>query len=145
MPDQPQQLLSFDYGKARIGVAVGQAFTGSANALTTVVGPYGKPNWDKIIQLIAEWAPDIIIVGLPLRSQGEESKLTVAAREFADELHQRCKLPIELFDERLSSSEAENRFKELRKQGQLKAKDKIKLDAMSAQIILQGWMWENLK
>lgn len=146
MPDYKKlkQLMGFDFGRVRTGIAVGHVQTMQATALTTLQSPKGKPDWIKIKNLIDEWKPDLLIVGLPLRKQGEESKMTTAAREFAQQLEIQFNLSVELFDERLSSMEAESQFKSLRKQGQLKAKDKIKLDAMAAQVILQGWIWEKI-
>ena len=58
-------LLAFDFGLARIGVAVGQTQTGTANPLETVSNT-GDEAWRRIQQLVSEWRPVAMVVGLPL-------------------------------------------------------------------------------
>ena len=94
-----QTLLGFDYGKVRIGIAVGQDITGTATALCTLNCRDGKPDWDKISKLIAEWSPGSLIVGLPLHADGSDSGTTRAARNFARELEVRYRLPVYGMDE----------------------------------------------
>jgi putative Holliday junction resolvase len=79
-----QTLLGFDYGKLRIGIAVGQDITGTASALCTLNCPDGRPDWDKISDLIAEWSPSSLVVGLPLHADGSDSATT---RDAAKEGH----------------------------------------------------------
>jgi putative Holliday junction resolvase len=129
-----QTLLGFDYGKHRIGVAVGQDITGTATALCTLGCPDGSPDWGKIGRLIAEWSPAALVVGLPLHADGSDSATTVAARGFAGELEVRYQLPVYCIDERLSSHAA----KELQRETPGKNRDGI--DAIAARIILQNWL-----
>jgi putative Holliday junction resolvase len=129
-----QTLLGFDYGKHRIGIAVGQDITGTATALTTLDCPDGRPDWGKISRLIAEWAPAALVVGLPLHADGSDSTTTVAARGFAGELEARYQLPVYSMDERLSSHAAA----ELQREAPEKNRDGI--DAIAARIILQNWL-----
>jgi putative Holliday junction resolvase len=129
-----QTLLGFDYGKHRIGIAVGQDITGTATALTTLDCPDGRPDWGEISRLIAEWAPAALVVGLPLHADGSDSTTTVAARGFAGELEARYQLPVYSMDERLSSHAAA----ELQREAPEKNRDGI--DAIAARIILQNWL-----
>ncbi len=129
-----QTLLGFDYGKHRIGIAVGQDITGTATALCTLGCPDGRPDWDKISRLIAEWSPAALVVGLPLHADGSDSKTTVAARSFAGELETRYQLPVYSMDERLSSHAAQ----ELQRKAREKNRDGT--DAIAARIILQNWL-----
>jgi putative Holliday junction resolvase len=129
-----QTLLGFDYGKHRIGVAVGQDVTGTATALCTLACPGGEPDWEKIARLVAEWSPAALVVGLPLHADGSDSATTVAARGFAGELEVRYQLPVYCIDERLSSHAA----KELQRETPGKNRDGI--DAIAARIILQNWL-----
>jgi putative Holliday junction resolvase len=129
-----QTLLGFDYGKHRIGIAVGQDITGTATALCTLGCPDGRPDWEKISRLIAEWAPAALVVGLPLHADGSDSTTTVAARGFAGELEARYQLPVYSMDERLSSHAAT----ELLREAPEKNRDGI--DAIAARIILQNWL-----
>lgn len=132
-------VLGFDFGKRRIGVAVGQSATRSASALETVLHR-GEPDWPAITRLISEWKPALLLVGLPLGKEGEETDMSRSTRAFGVELEQRYGLPIEFADERLSSRAAESRFAELRAEGSLRRKHAARLDAMAAQIILENWL-----
>ena len=129
-----QTLLGFDYGKLRIGIAVGQDITGTASALCTLNCPDGRPDWDKISDLIAEWSPGSLVVGLPLHADGSDSATTRAVRSFSRELEARYQLPVYTMDERLSSHAA----KEL--QREIPGKNKDGVDALAAKIILQNWL-----
>ena len=65
-------LLGFDFGLRRIGVAVGQTATGTASALRTV-SHSTQPDWQAISQLVKEWRPAGLVVGLPLDACGYET------------------------------------------------------------------------
>ena len=58
-------ILGFDFGTKRIGIAIAQEVTGTANPLTTINAVKNKPDWDSISKIINEWQPDLFIVGLP--------------------------------------------------------------------------------
>ena len=134
-------LLGFDYGLKRIGVACGEELTGSSRPLTTVAVRDNKPDWDHIERLIKEWKPGLLIVGLPLGMDGEEHEMSAAARKFANRLHGRFGLPVELADERLSSHEAEAYIHEQRGRGRMKrGKAKASIDQIAAAVILQTWL-----
>ena len=128
----PQTLLGFDFGMRRIGVAVGQRITGTASAVTTLAAQDGQPDWSQIEQLLADWRPQALVVGLPLALDGSHTDVTRAAERFARRLHGRFQLPVHLQDERLSSHAAEHwRTDANRRDG---------LDEAAARIILQDWL-----
>jgi len=132
-------ILGFDFGLRRIGVAVGQFTTMTATSLETV--GHGKtPDWAVIDRLVCEWKPALLLVGLPLAANGDETDMSRAAREFGARLDDRYSLDVSFADERLSSNSAKNRFAEQRAQGSLKKKHARQLDAMAAQIILENWI-----
>lgn len=132
--------LAFDYGRKRIGIATGQELTATTRALATVNAINNKPNWEQIEQLIAEWQPDILIIGLPLNMDGTEQEMSQAARRFSNQLHGRFGLPVELVDERLTSIEAEEIISEQRRSGRIKrSQAKISVDQIAAELILQSW------
>lgn len=132
-------LLSFDFGHRRIGVAVGQTLTGTANALAVV--PVAKEiDWQAIAGIVKEWKPAALIVGLPLGADGEETDMSQDAREFGAELEKRFNIVVLYEDERLTSFGAEQRFVEARAAGSLRRKDAALKDAMAAQIILENWL-----
>lgn len=138
MPDLSyQRVLGFDFGTKRIGVATAQAITGTAVPLAPVPARDGIPAWDKLDALLAEWAPEALIVGLPLNMDDSESELSRLARKFARRLAARYRLPVFMCDERLSSHEARGLLLELqdRRRGKLPA-----LDSTAAVLIAEAWL-----
>jgi putative Holliday junction resolvase len=132
-------ILSFDFGYRRIGVAVGQTLTATATALETV--SHGqRPDWTAIDRLVKEWKPALLLVGLPLGSEDEETDMSKAARSFGAALHERYASPVEYIDERLTSRVAEARFAEQRAAGARRRKDASQLDAIAAQVICENWL-----
>jgi len=136
MPDKGQRtILGFDFGTKRIGIAIGQEVTATANPLITISAVKHKPDWESISKIIKEWQPDLFVVGLPVHMDGSEQPMTQAAKRFSNQLNGRYQIPVALMDERLSSDEAESILKE-----QSGFTDKAQIDMMSAQLILQSWM-----
>ncbi|WNN43642.1 MULTISPECIES: Holliday junction resolvase RuvX [Winslowiella] len=129
-------LLSFDFGTKSIGVAVGQQLTGTARPLTAIKAQDGIPDWNLIERLLKEWQPDRLVVGLPLNMDGTEQPLTARARKFANRLHGRFGIQVELHDERLSTVEARA---DLFARGGFRALNKGSVDSLSAVIILESW------
>lgn len=144
MTARPRTLLGFDYGLKRIGVAVGQELTGTANPLQTLTVGDGGIDWTAIGRLIAEWQADALVVGVPFNMDGSEHDMTLAARRFARRLAGRYGLPVYEIDERLSSVEAAHA---LREQGQRPGRRRQPgtIDRQAAQIILQTWLDEQME
>ncbi|MGP7733021.1 Holliday junction resolvase RuvX [Oceanimonas smirnovii] len=134
-------LLGFDYGLKSIGVAVGQELTATARPLLALKASDGVPNWQQIENLLKEWQPALLVVGLPLNMDGTEQDISRRARKFANRLHGRFGLPVELQDERLTTTDARARLFEA---GGYKALGKDAVDAVSAQLILESWMTSKL-
>ncbi len=126
-------LLCFDYGRKRIGVAVGQTLTGTASPLETIAVTGNKPDWDSITRIIQQWNPRALVVGYPLNMDGSSQSMTRTAVRFMNQLRHRFGLPVYQADERLSSYEAKSRMKGARN-----------LDAVAAQAILETWLSGNL-
>ncbi|MFG6075192.1 Holliday junction resolvase RuvX [Erwinia sp. OPT-41] len=129
-------LLAFDFGTKSIGVAIGQQLTGTARPLPALKAQDGTPDWSKIEALLKEWQPDHVVVGLPLNMDGSEQPLTARARKFANRLHGRFGVKVELHDERLSTVEARA---DLFSRGGFRALNKGSVDSLSAVIILESW------
>ena len=132
-------LLAFDYGKRRIGVAVGQTLTGTANALA-VVKVSDHPDWQAIAALVKQWKPAAMIVGLPLADDGSDTAISLEAREFGRYLERTYNTEVLYEDERLTSVGADERFASARSKGSMRRKDAALKDAMAAQIILENWL-----
>lgn len=140
-PTAAQRLLAFDFGLRRIGVAVGQTITGSARELTTVQWLGDEPDWAGIEQLIDEWEPNLLLVGLPVNADGEDTEQCAAVREFAAALAEDYALPVQLIDEHLTSREAERTLAEQRRSGGRRRRvRKADVDALSAVLIAEQWL-----
>ncbi len=136
-------LLGFDFGLRRIGVAVGETVTGGARPLATLAAQQGRPDWNHIDELIRDWSPLALVVGLPVTLDGEDQPITVSARVFAGSLRERYHLPVHCSDERHSSQEASRRFAAQRASGQRRRRDAEGLDAVAAAVILESWLNEH--
>ncbi|HRF54295.1 MAG TPA: Holliday junction resolvase RuvX [Aquimonas sp.] len=132
--------LAFDVGGRRTGVAVGNSLSGTARSLAVLAMKDDQPDWDQVSRLIAEWSPQVLIVGEPLTLDGTEQPATHRARQFAAGLRKRHALPVMLVDERSSSREADRRFAERRRAGAARRRDAALLDADAAAIILERWL-----
>ncbi len=130
-------IMAFDFGTRSIGSAIGQEITGTASPLKAFKANDGVPNWEQIEVQIKEWQPQLLVVGLPTDVRGKELKdITPRAKKFANRLHGRFGLPVELHDERLSTAEARS---ELFAMGGYKALSKGNIDCQSAVVILESW------
>lgn len=133
--DAARTVLAFDVGTRDIGVAVGSARSG-ARPLKTF--PAGSP--DPVWQLLlAEWKPALCVVGLPLNEDGSEQPMVGTARAFAKRLR-RLGSEVEFADERLSTREARDRFRDGRRAGSQRRSQIGQLDAMAAAVILETWL-----
>lgn len=129
-------VIAFDFGTNSIGCAVGQSITGTAQGLPAFKAQDGIPNWQDIEKVLMQWQPDLLVVGLPLNMDGTAQPLTQQAKKFANRLHGRFNLPVELQDERLTTVEAKA---EIFARGGYRALKKSKVDAISACLILESW------
>ena len=134
----PQQVLGFDFGEQRIGIASGQSITRSASPITTLNAINNKPDWTGIDKLIQQWQPDALIVGLPFYLDGSKSEMTLRAEKFSRQLEGRFHLPVYTHNEALSSFEAESFLQDKKKQH-----DKQDIDKIAAAIIVQSWLEQN--
>lgn len=130
-------LLAFDYGTKNIGVASGQTITRSASSLASLKAKDGVPDWTQIEKILAEWKPDLVLVGLPLNMDDTESELSARARKFANRLHGRFGVKIELVDERLTSFEAKG---EVMGRGGSRDYKNNPVDSIAARLILESWL-----
>jgi len=138
MPETQASYLGFDFGLKRIGIAVGQAVTGSATPLVVLGNTPELIN--SIKALIEEWRPTALVVGLPLDTSGNETEMSQAARQFAGRLHGITGLKVYLQDERFSSVDASREFAELRRAGVARRSQARRQDALAARLFLETWL-----
>lgn len=132
-----QDALAFDFGMKSIGVAIGQAITGTASPLAALKAQDGIPDWVLVEKVINEWQPQQLIVGLPLNMDGTPQDITNNAKKFGRRLAHKYKLRVDYFDERLSTVEAKARLFEL---GGYKKLSKERVDSVSACLIYESWL-----
>ena len=115
-------ILAFDYGLKRIGVAVGSLDTKIATAISTIINKKDGPDWGAINNLILEWQPKILLVGVPAlhKDAGEHNTLLKQIDLFCESLKDRFSLPVETCNEDFSSTEAYSLLKMQRAQGHKK-------------------------
>lgn len=129
--------LGVDYGLKNIGLAYGQTLTQTAQALPAIKAKDGIPNWQQMQQVLEQWLPDIVIVGLPLNMDGSESELCQRVRKFGNRLHGRFNAKIDFMDERLSSYAVKEEEKARGHKGDY---GKNPIDSLAAQLILEDWL-----
>lgn len=131
MPDS-EMVMAFDFGEKRIGVAIGATLLASARALTTIEAETGARRFAAIGKLVEEWQPARLVVGRPAHADRDEPhEFAARCERFARQLAGRYRLPVELADERYSSVVAATRLSG--------DKNKARLDAEAAAVILQAW------
>ena len=96
-------ILAFDYGTRRIGVAVGNTEIRVSQALKTIAVANTDALFQELENLMKEWQPDQLVVGLPTHTDGSEHEMTIKAKRFGNQLHGRFNLPVSWVDERYSS------------------------------------------
>jgi putative Holliday junction resolvase len=132
--------LGFDYGAKRIGLAVGDAVTGSARPLPTVTNGR-QPDWEALAKALKEWRPAGCIVGLPVDLDGNDQAITSHARAFAEQLRSRYGVPVYLCDERLSSRAADDEIRNARADGRMNRRTRSgDRDGVAARLILEQWL-----
>lgn len=135
-----QIFLGFDFGTRNIGVAVGQMITKTATPLNLIRAKNGTPNWQEIAELIANWQPQALIVGVPRHLDGTPHKITELARKFIEHLKQESPLPVYEAEERLTTKAARAA---IYADGGYKALQKKNIDSAAAVLILEEWMKSN--
>jgi putative Holliday junction resolvase len=133
----PGRILGLDVGARRIGVAISDPLGITAQGLETLHRKNKRHDFEHLYRVIREYEVKEIVVGLPLRMSGAEGIQSEKMRAFAEELQKKFRLPVHLWDERLTSAEA-NRF--LRETDLSSEKRGRAVDRMAAILILQGWM-----
>ena len=147
MPDQIKivkkiegNILSFDFGEKRIGVAIGNSITKSSHPLETINTSKNTERYKLIELLLKTWEPIKLVIGYPLNDDGTLSKMSLLAKKFGIKLTNKYNIPITMIDERFTSSEADLELKKFEKNFK---KRKIVVDQVAAMIILDSFFQNN--
>ena len=98
-----QTILAFDFGEKRIGVAVGNTITKTSEPLKIIEEKNQQDKFKVIEELIQDWQPQILVIGLPKHPDGAEHEMTQKAKRFGNQLHGRFQKEIAWVDERYTS------------------------------------------
>jgi len=124
------QIVSFDFGTKKIGIAVAQTKTKTSSPLEIIFNKNNAVNWVKISSIINEWKPDLLLVGKPLNMDGTDSDIMEKVDIFFKKLGKVTKVPCEYVDERLTSFEARQNLADLKTD---------LIDAHAAKILIDHW------
>jgi putative Holliday junction resolvase len=130
-------VAALDVGDARIGVAVSDDLGLTVRGIGVVQRRGGKQDLEAIARLIATHEVSRIVVGLPLNMDGSEGRQAARVRTFGDRLREHIGLPIEFWDERLTTFEAEE---QLRSRGVRPARRRDLVDQVAAEVILRSYL-----
>ena len=132
-----KRVLGLDVGSKRIGIAVSDPLGITAQGLETLHRQNKRLDFERLAKLAQDYEVAEIVVGLPLRMSGAEGTQAEKMQIFAEELRMRLRVPVHLWDERLTSAEANRLLREtdmsIKRRGQV-------VDQMAAVLILQSWM-----
>ena len=128
------QIVAFDFGEKKIGVAVGQTSTYTSSPLQVIFNNHDKVNWNEISILLEEWKPELILVGKPLNMDGTDSEIMKKVDIFYKKLKSLYDAKFEYVDERLTTFEARDILKE---------NNVETVDANAAKILIDNWFNRN--
>ena len=131
------RILAIDYGSRRMGLAVTDALGITAQGLETLERKNKRADFGRLERTIREYQVREIVLGNPLRMSGQEGTQSQKVAEFAEELRRRFELPVHLWDERLTSAEANRLLRE----AEVSTKKRTQaVDRMAAVLILQSFL-----
>tara|TARA_Y100000389_G_scaffold1346_1_gene1357 strand:+ start:261 stop:650 length:390 start_codon:yes stop_codon:yes gene_type:complete len=128
------QIISFDFGTKKIGVAVGQTKTRTSSPLEVIFNKNNATDWKRIHLIVEEWKPQLILVGKPLNMDGTDSDIMKTVNIFFNRLNKTTNISCEYVDERLTSFEARQNLSELKTD---------LVDAHAAKILIDHWLTNN--
>jgi putative Holliday junction resolvase len=132
------RILGLDWGEVRIGLALSDESQTLASPLETLVRRRGKRfPMPRLLELVAEHSPVGIVVGLPLTAEGDEGESAIESRTLAESIAARTSLPLELWDERLTTARALRAVRELGGSTRGRKED---VDALAAAVLLQHFL-----
>jgi len=136
-PGLRPRVLGLDVGSKTIGLAVSDPLGITAQGLETIRRKNKRTDLAQLAKVIKDYAVVEIVVGYPLRLSGATGTQSEKMQVFAEELRKKFALPVHLWDERLTSSQANRLLRDsevsIKKRGQA-------VDRMAATLILQSWM-----
>ena len=137
---ETRSFFGIDYGTRKLGVAVGQTLTRTAMGIAVIPVKHLEPDWQQLDALVLRWKPHAFVVGMPYNMDGSENDMTARVLQFARLLETRYQRPWYSMDERLSTRAAREISRDNAELIGKRYNDKTKVDAMAAQLLLEGWL-----
>ena len=131
------RVMALDVGERRIGIAISDSMGIIASPLTVMNRAGGSRDYQHLLEIASEQEAERILVGMPFSMDGAVHMQARATQRFIDGLAQMSSLPIETFDERLTTVEAERRMTE---SGATASQRRAQRDAVAAAILLQAYL-----
>ena len=128
------QIVAFDFGTKKIGVAVGQTATYTSSPLQVILNKDDKVNCNEISTLLNEWKPELIIIGKPVNMDGTDSEIMKQVERFYQKLKKIYDTNYEYIDERLTTFEARQILEDTNINN---------VDANAAKILIDNWFEMN--
>jgi putative Holliday junction resolvase len=135
--ESPGRILAIDYGSRRMGLAVSDLLGITAQGIETLERKNKRSDFGRLGRTIRDYDVREIVLGYPLRMSGEEGIQSGKVDGFAEELRRHFNLPVHLWDERLTSAEANRLLREADLSIQKRAQA---VDRMAAVLILQSFL-----
>jgi putative Holliday junction resolvase len=136
-PHAPHRVLALDVGAKRIGLAVSDPLGLTAQGLETLQRTNKRGDFEQLRSVVQQYGVREIVVGYPLHMSGQPGAQSLKVADFAEELRHNLGLPVHLWDERLTSAQANRLLREtemsIRRRGQV-------VDKLAAVLILQSFM-----
>lgn len=136
-PAEPRRILALDVGKYRIGMAVMDPLGLAPQGLPTLERTTLRKDLQHIASVMAERSVELLVVGDPLHLSGRPSAMAGFVRGFGDRLQAKTRVPVQYWDERLTSHAAEERLREL---GQPFQRGDGAVDRMAAILLLEDYL-----
>ncbi len=129
--------MGLDVGDKTIGIALSDSLGITAQGLTTLWRKNREADLQALVDLCKQHQVEVLVIGLPLNMDGSEGSRAAISRRFSERLAHVTGLPVKLWDERLSTMQAERILLEA---DLSRKKRRQVIDKLAAQVILQSWM-----
>jgi putative holliday junction resolvase len=136
-PDYPGRVAGIDYGTVRIGIALSDSGRSIASPLVNYTRRNIQLDADRFRRLVKDEEVTLFVVGLPIHLDGRESQKSIEARQFGQWLTEITGLPVDFFDERFTSTDAENLLLDANLTNKRRKKRR---DMLAAQIMLSAYL-----
>lgn len=131
------RVMALDIGQVRTGIAISDPQASVASPLVVLPTKEVTEGAPKFRRILEDWEPELLLCGLPVTLQNKEGDQAQSIRRIANEIAEKTGLPLEFFDERLSSQEAK---RSLREKGMSERDMRGKIDMIAASLFLQTWL-----